>query len=352
VEGKYYTWSKNEIKSILGDKAELFCDFFDVSEKGNWEHTNILRVLKPFAGFAAEVKRDENKLREEVERLSNILLEEREKRIRPLLDDKILLGWNALMITAYSKAYAATDEPAYRQAAVRNFSFLWENFRSKDGTWRHTFKNGEARYPAFLDDLAYLVQACIHLQEITGEGSYLIKGKELTERIINEFGSESNSFFYYTPEGQKDVIVRKQEIYDGATPSGNSVMAWNLYYLGIVFDRQNWLEQALKMCNSLEPVILKYPSSFGIWATLMQSLAYGIPEIALIGENFGNLYRDILRTFIPFKIFQSAPRPSKDFPLLDNKPYTSEPKLYLCKNYSCQSPVTEIDTLIRMLEKA
>ena len=349
VEGKFYVWNKSEITEILGPDAGLFCEFYDVSEHGNWEHVNILRTLKPLETFAVEKGLDISATAARFDKNRKQLLEARGKRIRPLLDDKILLGWNALMIIAYAKAFAATGVEAYRQKALANWNFLETHLKGKDGHWKHTYKGGEARFPAFLDDLAYLQQALFQLQEITAEGRYLVIAREVAETVVADYG-DGNGFFFYTPSEQKDVIVRKKELYDGAVPSGNAVMAWNLYYLGIVFDRQDWVSRAVGMCKALEQVILKYPTSFGVWATLMQSLAYGIPEIALIGENFGELQKDILRTFIPYKIFQSASHPTKDFPLLDNKPYSERPQLYLCKNHSCQNAVTEVDTLVRMLE--
>ena len=349
VEGKFYVWSKAEIDAALGKDSELFCEYYDVSETGNWEEVNILRTLRPLETFAEQKGIDAEATAALFANNRRKLMEVRSGRIRPLLDDKVLLGWNALMITAYARAFAVTGVEAYRQAAVGTWNFLETHLRDSEGKWKHTYKAGVARFPAFLDDLAYLQQALFQLQEITAEGRYLVIARDIAELVIAEFG-DGNGFFFYTPKGQEDVIVRKKELYDGAVPSGNAVMAWNLYYLGIVFYRQDWVDRAVGMCKALEQVVLKYPTSFGVWATLMQSLAYGIPEIALIGENFGELQKDILRTFIPYKIFQSATRPSKDFPLLDNKPYSDRPQLYLCKNYSCQNAVTEVDTLIRMLE--
>ena len=349
VEGKFYVWRKAEIDTILGKDSRLFCEYYDVSQNGNWEHVNILRMLKPFETFVSEKGLDPEATALLFENNRKQLLEVRNGRIRPLLDDKILLGWNALMITAFARAFAVTGLEEYRQMAVNNWNFLESHLKDSYGEWKHTYKSGEAKFPAFLDDLAYLQQALFHLQEITAEGRYLMVAKEIAASVIEAYG-DGNGFFFYTPVKQEDVIVRKKELYDGATPSGNAVMAWNLYYLGRVFNRQDWVDRAVGMCKGLEQVVLKYPTSFGVWATLMQSLAYGIPEIALVGENFGELQKDILRTFIPFKIFQSASRPSKDFPLLDNKPFSEQPKVYLCKNYSCQNPVTEVDTLIRMLE--
>jgi len=350
VEGKFYVWSREEIDRILGDEAELFCEYFDVTSTGNWEQTNILRVKEPHKEFADRKRMNEEELKEKLQIAADKLLYVRNKRVRPLLDDKILLSWNALMITACAKAFAATGIRSFRDSAEKNASFLWENLFS-NGNWKHTYKKSEAKYPAFLDDHAYLIQALLHLQEISGDTSYLEKAKVLTEEVCCNFSDEENVFFYFTRTDQLDVIVRKKELYDGATPSGNAIMAWNLYYLGIVFNTEKWVDRAFKMAAAMQQVIIKYPTSFGVWTTIMQGLAYGIPEIVLAGKDIRNLHSDLLRTFIPFKIFQSTTLPNQTFPLLENKLLTEESRLYFCKQYACQSPVNEVTRLIQMIKK-
>ena len=219
----------------------------------------------------------------------------------------------------------------------------------KDGIFYHTYKNGAARHPAFLDDYAYLIQALIHLQEITADAAYLHKARNLTQFVIDHYSEPETGFFFFTHANQKDVIVRKKEVYDGATPSGNAIMALNLFYLAIVFDESSWRKRAVEMVQSLQQAIIRYPTSFGVWATLLQSVCYGIPEIALIGENISKAHLEFMRIFIPFRVFQSATLSDKQFPLLDQKPYSTGPQFYLCKQYKCQIPVSETDELIRMI---
>jgi uncharacterized protein YyaL (SSP411 family) len=279
------------------------------------------------------------------------LLLQRNSRIRPGLDDKILLGWNALMNTAYSKAYAAFNVEDYKHRAIENMNFLWNHFANTAGQGlHHTFKNGEAKYPAFLDDYAFVIQSLIHLQEISGDASYLIKARSLCEFVLEYFGEEDTSLFFFTRKDQIDILVRKKELHDGAIPSGNSVMAWNLYYLGVVFDLPIWKERAVKACGSLFDVVTKYPTSFGLWATHILALAYGIPEVALTGHDIEKLRNDFLRTFIPFRIFQSSTLETKNFPLLAGKKISDQSLLFLCKDYSCQQPVNEMNALNRLLE--
>ncbi|HKP31885.1 MAG TPA: thioredoxin domain-containing protein, partial [Chitinophagaceae bacterium] len=281
-EGRFYVWSRQEFDSVLKENAELIARFYDVSNTGNWEGKNILRIRKEPAVFAQENNLSETEFANLLSASNEKLLSERSKRVRPLLDDKTLLGWNALMNLACSKAFMATADEKYRKLALKNMDFLLRSFRDdKSGAFFHTYKNGKAKTPAFLDDYAALIQAQIALQEITGDKKYLREAAEITEYVIRYFSDEDSIFFYYTHEEQKDVIFRKKEIYDGATPSGNAMMANNLLYLSVVFDKAEWRERFNEMVKSLSDVIRKYPTSFGHWASLLQAMIKDRPEIVL-----------------------------------------------------------------------
>jgi hypothetical protein len=349
VEGKFYVWSYSEVQELLGQDADLFCRFFNVTEKGNWEHTNILHVTLSAEEFARNNNIAPDEFNSILRRSKEKLLLAREGRVRPLTDDKVILGWNAMMNTAYSKAFAATGIEKYRVLAKRNMEFLMEKFYDKkSGGYFHTYKK-EARYPAFLDDYSQLMAALIHLQEITGDTSYLEMLKTLIKWCIDHFSEDETGYFYYTNDQQQDVVIRKRELYDGALPSGNSQMAWNLYYGGVIFDNAEWRKRAVVMCSGLKDVVQKYPGSFGIWAILMQALSKGVPEIALVGGNLDTILQELLRTFIPFRILQSSPSENQDYPLLAGKHSTATSMIYLCKDYSCQSPVNEVSAFRKLL---
>jgi len=227
--------------------------------------------------------------------------------------------------------------------------FMFAAFRKNEWTWYHSYKNGEAKYPAFLDDLAYLIQALIYLQEITGQTSYLRDAKDLTEYVLAQFSEHDGPFFYFTGQEQQDVIVRKKEIYDGATPSGNAVMANNLFYLSVVFDIRDWKSRAVQMISSLAEVIKKYPTSFGVWASLLQACVEDVHEIVLTGEKINELRNQIMAIFIPHRIFQSTEITDPTFPLLEGKPIAEQPLIFLCKNYYCKHPADSLAAFIRLM---
>lgn len=349
IEGKYYVWDKTEIEEVLGEDAALFCSWYGVSKEGNWEEKNILtRPHEQAAGDPSGRLTPDERRRLEAARLR--LLEHRYHRIPPALDDKILLGWNALMNIACSKAYAALGHEQYRQRAVENMRFLQTRLRGEDiHFYYHSYK-GQARIPAFLDDYAFLIAALLELQEITGDPGYLLEARDILRQVIRHFGEDGTDFFYFTHEGQKDLILRKKEIYDGAIPSGNSVMAFNLLYLSIIFEEPDWGKRAFRMTAALSKPVTSYPGSFGVWATVYQALTYTIPEIVLTARRPENTRKEFLSQLVPYRVFQSAQQENTQFPLLRDRLAGEVPQLFLCKNYSCQLPVNEVTALIRLLE--
>jgi uncharacterized protein len=353
VEGKYYVWDKAEIDAVLTEDSALFCSFYGVADKGNWEGRTIL--TKPDLPDPAPA--DRVRLQAAREKL----LAHRSLRIRPALDDKILLGWNALMNMACSKAYGALGIGEYRDWAVANMNFCRKRLKGKGlYFYYHSYKaerkaaggggSGQAKFPGFLDDYSCLIAALLQLQEVTGDTGYLVEAKEITEFVIEHFSEEGTSYFYFTHREQLDLIVRKKEIYDGATPSGNSMMAFNLAYMSIIFNIPDWGERSRQMAIGVNRLVTGYPGSFGIWATLYQAFAYVIPEVVIIGKRPEGVRKAFLREMIPYRVFQSATQENTHFPLLANKPAGDSPLIFLCKNYTCQLPVNEIDTFIRLLE--
>lgn len=349
-EGKFYVWNQDEVKTILKEDFEIFSEYFDITTAGNWEHKNILRIKKPLKEFAEEKNSSLQNLGSIIKRGKEKLLLERSKRIPPGLDDKIILGWNALMNSAYSKAYAATGNDHYREIAERNMAFLLSSYQSENGLLGHTWKEGESKYPAFLDDYSHLIAALLDLAQVTGKYNYLDRAKDFTKTVLDQFADTGSPLFFYTHKNQTDILVRKKEIYDGATPSGNAVMAYNLYRLSIFFDIREWRIKAGEMVKSLADVVIKYPASFGVWLNLFYEMLQGTKEIAVIGKDWQKHLQKILGIYISHKLVQAAQIPLPGYPLLSNRPETSENRIYLCENYACRQPVNTIQEFVSLLQ--
>ena len=352
-EGKYYVWDYDQVVKLLGRDGEIFCSFYNIVPEGNWEGKNILRKLETLENFASKNNLSLDHLSEILNKGRSILLNERQKRIRPATDDKIILSWNALMIIALCKASSAFSNLEFLNEAEENYAFLMDHFLISDHSidMHHNYKNGQAKNPAFLDDYAFLISACIHLQECTSKNKYLVKAKALTEYVLENFASDD--MFYYTPKDQKDVIIRKKEIYDGALPSANAVMNANLFYLGTIFDIQQWKEIAHTNSKQVSGVSINYPSSFGVWNNLLISLYKGINEVAITGGGFEDFRNRILKEFIPSKIIQCSNDPvDVTFPLIHNRiNKDGKTLIYVCKDFSCKAPVEEVEWAIKELLK-
>jgi len=348
-EGKFYTWHYDEVKGLLGENSEIFCGFFDITEKGNWEGKSILRIKKPFEVFAREKNISTEQLKAIIKKAKSFLLAERNKRVKPSLDDKIILSWNALMNTACSKAFEATGKDEYRELAILNMKFLLSNFETHHEHFLHTKKSDQAKNFAFLDDYAFLVQALLHLQEITGNVEWMFKARQITEYVIRNFSEAQSGFFFFTDIKQNDVIIRKKEVYDGATPSGNATMAYNIYQLSILFDIPEWRKRSEEMVTSLSNAGIRYPTSFGIWLNLFLEMIYGTSEIVVMGKNSLNLGEKILAEYIPHKIFVTSTISSEILPLLKEKSTAGPPLIYLCRAYSCLKPVSTINELLGLI---
>lgn len=349
-EGKFYVWDLEEVRPLLGADFELFTEYFDISDKGNWEHRNILRLKKTAESFAAEKNLATEELERVIRKGKEKLLAERSKRVRPGLDDKVILGWNALMNLAYSKAYGATSNSHYRDVAERNMNFLLSDYDDGNGMLYHTWKNGEAKYPAFLDDYANLVSALLELGQVTGKHEYFEKARDWTGVVVNHFADDDSPLFLYTNKSQKDVLVRKKEVYDGATPSGNATMALNLYHLAILFDIGEWRKRSEEMVRELADVTIKYPTSFGAWLAVFFEMIAGTKEIVILGKDWENYLQNLFRIPISHKLVQAAEIPLSGYPLFENRPKTSETRIYLCENYACRHPVNTLHDFVSLLQ--
>ena len=350
-EGKFYVWNYEEVHELLHDDANIFCNFFDISPQGNWEGKNIPRRKKTEEVFCKEKNISLEKLEEIIQTGKKLLLEKRAERIRPQTDDKILLGWNSLMNTALSKAFAATGNDNFRRLAIDNMEFLLGKFSTHNSAeYFHTWKNNIAKQPAFLDDYAFLIQALVQLQEVTGDTKYLKKAEQLADHVMDNFADPGTDFFFFTTWKQEDIVVRKKEVYDGAQPSGNAVMADNLYHLGLYFDKHDWTEKSRNMINSLGNAIIHYPTSFGVWANLLLERIVGTNEIAIIATT-QDILTQVLKGYIPHKIIMSSSNTSNAFPLLSGKEKLGELSLYLCRNYSCEKPVSTVEALMDLIRR-
>ena len=347
-EGKFYVWAKAEIDAALGAEAALFNAYYGVSEAGNWEGTNILHVPELLAAFAAHRGLDEERLRVRLERNRATLLGLRAGRVRPGLDDKLLLDWNALQVSAYARAAAVLDDAAYLAVATRQLDFLLRQFAAPDGEGLlHTAKDGRARYPAFLNDYAFLITALLDTYTTGQDPAHLKLAEYWMDHTLAHFRDEADGLCYFAPAGQSDVIVRRKELYDQAVPSGNSTLALALQRLGHLLERADYRAAADRMLDRLEAAAVRQPTGLAQWNVGLLRRAYGYREIAVCGPDAPEKTRRLLIHYLPATVVAATSTPSA-LPLLRDKAVDGPTYYYVCRNFSCQPPVEDVSIAVEL----
>lgn len=349
VEGKYYTWSLEEVMTILGEDAGWFCSMYDVSEKGNWEHTNILWLQKPLQVYAAAFNISSQKLEDKIKTARVKLMAVRNNRIRPLLDDKIILGWNAMMITALCNSAGALQREEWLDQAESAFAALKQHLFS-DGNWYHNWKDGQQGHAAFLDDYALLADACLQLFYSTGKNEYIEQVEQIIHTVAALFDTPESLMYFYTDVHATDIILRKQEFYDGATASGNSIMAHVLLQAGILLDKPAWVERGRAMVLIMSKMIREYPNSFGKWMTAFIKMSMPGVEVAVIGDEYKNKLIQMQAYYFPQLIIHGAEKSDKKFALLAEKiPQPGSTQIYVCSGYRCHKPVDTVELAAELI---
>jgi len=333
VEGKFYVWDKSEIETLLGSDAPDFCAYYDVTESGNWEEKNILhRPANPNQHTLYSTQRQK-------------LLEKRSSRIWPLLDTKTLLDWNALMTSAYCKSFTALGHASYREAAVRNIAYIMEHLRNLDLSKGQLplLKHSISQPYAFLDDYAFFIAALTDVYEITFDEQYLHLAAQYTGYVLLEFADEENPLFFFAGKSQDDIILRKKDMYDNATPAGNSVMLHCLQRLGWMLDRKDWRDKASQMIEAMQASVDKFPLSFSKWAAAMLHDVIPPAEIAIVGTDALEKGINLQKGFLPNKIIAASMEENNTIPLLAGKSGGTKSLIYLCRNFACQKPFVSLD---------
>ncbi|MGH9881151.1 MAG: thioredoxin domain-containing protein, partial [Pyrinomonadaceae bacterium] len=262
-EGKFFVWSYEEVKSLLGEpEALLFSAYYDVTPEGNFEGQNILHVTKSLQEVASDNNVTPKHLAEVLERGRAKLFSRRETRIKPGRDEKILTSWNGLMLASFAEAAAILGREDYATVARNNASFVLQNLR-KGGLLLRTFKGGQAKLNAYLEDYAFFTDGLLSLYETTGELQWMQEAVALTNKMIEEFWDDEDGGFFFTGKSHEDLIVRTKDYFDNATPSGNSVAADVLLRLGLLTDNEDFKRRAVTVLRLVTDMASRYPSGFG-----------------------------------------------------------------------------------------
>jgi hypothetical protein len=348
VEGKFYTWEKQEIDAVLGSEADLFNTFYEVSEDGNWEeeHINNLWIRQEKEAVAEAFQISEVELNQRIAAAKVKLLAVRDQRIRPGLDDKILTSWNSLMIKGLCKAYQAFADDKYLDLALKNYKFLNKNMVQTEGGLYRNYKNGKASINGFLDDYALFIEAIIYLYECTFDEAYLHQAKALTDYTLDHFRDDESGMFFYTSNLDEALIARKYETTDNVIPASNSVMAYNLKRLSQFFDEKRYEKIYQHLLKMVQPQMKSYGSGYSNWASILLEEVKGCVEIVITGPNYSHQRKELAKNYIPNQIILGGTQ--GNLPLLQDK-FIGDTKIFVCKDKSCKLPVNDVNEAIKQI---
>ncbi len=365
-EGKFYLWIIEEIREILQEDAELFIKLFNVVVDGNFldeskgmmTGTNILHLKDTVENLQKSDSYRKIDLNDFIGRTRKLLFDERKKRIHPHKDDKILTDWNGLMISAFARASGVFDNDDYKLAAEKAMNFILTKLKNKDGKLVHRFRDGEAGLPAHLDDYVFIIQALLDLFELTFKPEYLKKAIHFQEILFAHFLDKHNGGFFFTSDDSEELITRQKDLYDGAYPSGNSVMLSNLIRLSKFTANSNYDSASERMIECFSGQVNNYPSIFSQFLIGLDFILNKSYEIVVAGdeksEGTMNAVKRIRKIFLPNKIFIHNNQVDE---LMELIPYLSVKKslnnkmtIYVCENYVCNLPVSSINEALKLIK--
>ncbi len=343
-EGLFYTWTVDELREVLGDRADRAIEAFGAAEEGNFEGRNVLHF---------PLEHPPARLDEDLEAIRTDLLAARAERVRPGLDDKVVLSWNALAISAFAEAGAVLGRDDYLQAAERCAEFIWKEMRDGQGSLLRSWRNGDARLNAYLEDHAFLLEALLALYQANFSPAIFNRAQGLAETMIDRFADPDRGGFFTTSHDHEELIARRKDVGDHPIPSGSSSAALGLLRLANLTGESHYLRQAEGVLKLLAPATARQPDAFGHLLQALDLYLSPAGELAIVTPAEGN-GDDSMAPML--EVFRSRHRPrfvvaagpegtTTPALLRDRKASGGEAAGYVCRNFTCQAPNTDPEDL-------
>lgn len=345
-EGKFYVWQYEEIQNLVSNEhIEPIAHYFDISNNGNWEGKNVLRIVESLEGIQERFSIDSDTFNSIIKKFKEQALNEREKRIRPGLDNKIIAGWNGLTLSGLVEAYQATQDSTLLELATKNAEFIKREL-VKDGLLnRFPDKSMEG----FLEDYAAVIQSFIKYYETTLEQEFLDIAKELTVHVESQFYDGSENLYFFTGNDSEDLIARKKELFDNVIPASNSIMTWNLVHLGTHFYDDIMVQKGKSILAQTKQLILQEPEYLSNWALLAMELSDPFAEIVIVGPESSQFVNEFNKLFLPGKIITATKEPRETAPFTAKMMMNDKTTIYVCYDKACQRPVNSVEEALTLL---
>ena len=361
-EGKFYLWNKREIDSIINDKTttDIFCEHYGVTQGGNFEGKNILNVRVPIKNLAKKYDKTPEQVAQIVKNASTTLFGEREKRVKPGRDEKILTSWNGLMISGFAKGFAVSGDAKYLQTAKNAVEFIENKLASDDGRLRRTFKDGQSKLNAYLEDYTFYISGLLDLFAANSKQEYLDKAITYTDFMLQHFWDEKEGNLFFTSDDHEQLISRTKNFYDLAIPSGNSMAATNLLRLYHYSQNDSYFDKAVRIMKAGSSSAAQNPFGFGQMLNSIYLYVKKPVEVTVIttdnstNTNNPHLVAWLNRQFLPNSInaivHASELAALQHYPAFKGREAQSGGETaFVCKNYTCSLPIQSIEELERQL---
>ena len=357
-EGKFFVWTPDEISRLLGTEAgEVFCRIYDVSDQGNFEEKNILHPILTIEQASKYFGKEKSVIETLVAEAKTKLFTEREKRIKPFRDEKIITAWNGLALSGLAAAIKISGAVALITAVTQTIEFIFDKM-FRDGFLLHTYKDGQAKLLGYLDDYAFLAVGLLDIYETLLDRAFLDRALQLNEIMLREFWDEEEGGFFYTGKSQEQLISRTKPIFDASIPSGNAMATQLLLRLYHITGEDDYRARAEKVLHSYYDVMENQPFGFAHMLCAVDQRLNPPKQIVVVGKindpRTKALLAEVHRIYLPNKVLQlvGAEQALEDIsPLLRGKTQVNgQPTAYLCQNFTCSAPVTNPAELKSLLQ--
>ncbi|MFP5258308.1 MAG: thioredoxin domain-containing protein, partial [Acidobacteriota bacterium] len=372
VEGKFYVWTAKELRALLGADAELFMNVYGVTEEGNFHDEatgergggNILHLPASLEAAAAKAGLDAGALAERLEHCRLTLLRAREKRVRPLCDDKTLTDINGLMIAALAKAARAFDDEELAKRARRAADGILARLAQPDGRLLHRLCQGEAAIAGMLDDYAFLAWGLTELYQTVFDTDYLGQAVALAQTMLDHFVDAEGGGFFLTADDGEALLLRQKIFYDAAIPSGNSVAFFVLTTLFRLTGDTAFKTSAAALARAMRPRLTDHAAGYAFFLCGLSQMLARASEVTIAGDpdspDTHALARAVNERYLPETAMVLRPAPDADGDEPDivalapftryQLPVNGQAAAHVCRGGSCQPPTTDVDKMLKLLE--
>ncbi|GMN11980.1 thioredoxin domain-containing protein [Croceitalea sp. MTPC9] len=347
-EGAYYVWTKEELQRLLNDDFELFKDYFNINSYGEWEENYVLIRDKSDEEIAEKYSIGADELNKKIKLNLKTLKEERAKREKPRLDDKILTSWNGLMLKGLVDAYRYLENESYLKLALKNAAFIEKEMKKADGGLYRNHKKGESNINGFLEDYATIIEAYISLYEVTFDIKWLENAQKLTDYCTLHFQDNKSKLFYFTSEEDDSLIRRTIETNDNVISASNSIMGKNLLKLHKVYMNKGYGELANQMLKNIQSNFDESAQGYSNWLHLVLYENLNFYEIAIVGEDYKKLGKELSKNYLPNSILVGSKKEGA-IDLLKSRYNEGETLIYVCIEGTCKLPVQTTDEVLKQL---